>query len=43
MDIADPFQSGGLGDEDIISVRPLFPCSTHNVAVCSAVAYPTDP
>ena len=42
MDVVDPFQSGGLNDEDIISVRPQFPRSTHNAAGHSAVAYPTD-
>ena len=37
----DPFQSGGLHDEDVISVWPSFPC-IHNVtqAVPSALAYP---
>ncbi len=37
----DPFQSGGLNDKDIISVRPSFP-RTHNAAVPSAPAFPAD-
>jgi hypothetical protein len=41
----DPFQSGGLDDEDIISVWPSFPC-TNNVATIhserSDPAFPAD-
>ncbi|KAF8235650.1 hypothetical protein L208DRAFT_1538780, partial [Tricholoma matsutake] len=41
----DPFQSGGLDDEDIILVQPSFPC-TNNVAAVhserSDLAFPAD-
>jgi len=37
----DPFQVGGLDDEDIISVWPSF-SPTNNVAVHSDVAFPAD-
>ena len=35
MNTIDPFQCGGLNDDDIISVRPPFP-RTNNAAVSSA-------
>jgi len=37
----NPFQSGGLADEDVISVRPTFnPLSSHSVPQPAPITYP---